>query len=101
MGWRTEDGLLNEIRAVAHLSREELATVSRFGIHDDDVERDRYDGRIISGRMVRNPEGHRLLVVARWETEAGETMARLYDPSRPYFTTIEPLSGLTLLNVMP
>lgn len=42
MGWRTEDGALNETRSIIELSAEELDTVTRFGIHNLDIEADRH-----------------------------------------------------------
>lgn len=49
MGWRTEDGALNETREVRELSTDELTTVSRFGIHNLDIEADRHTRRNESG----------------------------------------------------
>lgn len=53
MAWLSEDGPLNETREVRELSTAELATVSRFGIHDLDIEADRYDRRTQSGADVQ------------------------------------------------
>lgn len=53
MGWRTEDGAMNETREVRELSADQLTTVSRFGIHDLDIEADRYDRRTESGADVQ------------------------------------------------
>ena len=98
MGWRTEDGALNEARNIRELSSDELGTVERFGIHDDDVEHDRGDGRIISGRMVCTKSGASWLVVALWEGPQGQSMARLCKPETPHTTTSKPMSALTLLD---
>jgi hypothetical protein len=99
MGWRTEDGLLNEIRAVAHLTRDELATVSRFGIHDLDIEADIHDGRIIQGRLV-NIEGTLWLVVDTWLQDS-ERVAMLCNPAKPREQRIETVSSLTLAEPKP
>jgi len=53
MGWRSEDGAMSETREVHELTPDELNTVSRFGIHDLDIEADRYERRTVDSMNSR------------------------------------------------